>query len=399
MKSPSIILTILLGLLLAACSTPSEEDAAILQDPWGTIRVRPEDAIQVALVSPSSSDLLSVEARDILRGGQLAVQRRGFIRGYALEVLEYNSGCDPTVATEVANTIVSNEQIVGAVGFACSEACLAASSVLDDANYTMVSPGCSAGLLTDEITHNRSFLRTMYDDSREGLTGAQFAFNELGARRAYIIRDGSLSSQDLSEAFETAFTDLGGVIVDVAVVSTTQLTFEAELSDIQALRPDVIFGPLLTQTSADFSRALDDSGLNRIPYLGSRYTWNDWFMFMADAGQATNLYSVGPLFPEEEYQSLLDAYEEQYSAEPVSVTYSFAYDAMTLFLYALEQASTVSQQDLVIGRKALRDALYEIAGYPGVTGSITCTEWGDCSGSSPAVGRIMDNRWQVVYVP
>ena len=399
MKRLSIILTVLLGLLLAACSTTAAEDNAILQDPWGTIRIRPEDAIQIALVAPTSSDLLSVEARDIQRGGELALQRRGFIRGYALESVSFDSGCDPTVATETADAIVADEQIVGAVGFACSEACQAASAVLADANYTMVSPSCSAGLLTDEITHNQSFLRTMYDDSREGITAAQFAFNELGARRAYIIRDESLTSQDLSDSFETAFNDLGGVIVNVAVVDSAQLTFEAELSEIQSLRPDVIYGPLLTQTSAEFARLLNDSGLNRIPYLGSRYTWNDWFMFMADASQATNLFSVGPLFQEEEYQSLVETYEEQYSSSPVSVTYSFAYDAMTLFLYALEEASTINQQDLVIGRKALRDALYETAGYPGITGSITCTEWGDCSGSSPAVGQIMNDHWQVVYIP
>jgi len=33
---------------------------------------------------------------------------------------------------------------------------------------------------------------------------------------------------------------------------------------------------------------------------------------------------------------------------------------------------------LHIGRQALRDALYATSGYQGLTGSLTCDEYGDC---------------------
>ncbi len=45
---------------------------------------------------------------------------------------------------------------------------------------------------------------------------------------------------------------------------------------------------------------------------------------------------------------------------------------------------------LHIGRQALRDALYATAGYQGLTGSLTCDEYGDCGVARFQVTRLDD---------
>jgi len=239
----------------------------------------------------------------------------------------------------------------------------------------------------------------MHADSREGFVAAQYAYNELGARRAYIIGDDSLSSNGLIQSFETEFLDLGGIIVKEATAAAGQTRFGGVITDVQLFSPDVIYAPLLTQTAAALVSAQNATSANRIPFIGARFSWTTSFIEAADMGDTTNVYSTGPLPPDDTYKELVSAYERRFSALPTSATFAYAYDAMSLLLRGIETASIVDRQDLVIGRRALRDSLYETAGYPGVTGSLTCTEWGDCSAGDVAIGRVIDGQWHIVYIP
>ena len=385
--------------VLAACSSNSGRTSAILQDPWGTIRIQPDESIRIAVVSPSGSDLLPSEAQEVVRGVTLAAERRGLVRGYTVELVDFDSGCNAADAADAASAIADDPKIVGAVGFYCSDACQAAGPILDAAHVMLLSPGCSASALTDEVTHSDAFLRTMYPDSREGMTAAQFAYNELGARRAYVVSDGSLSADGLIQAFETEFLDLGGVIIREARVAGNQIHFGEALINVQQTRPDVIYAPLLTRTSARFVGDLHTTSLEQIPYIGGRFSWTTLFIQEADVGDATNVYTAGPLPPQETYSDLTDAYVQQFSSSPTSATFAFAYDAMNLLFRGIENSSEVDHQSLVIGRQALRNALYKTAGYSAATGPLTCTEWGDCSAGGVAVAQLRGSQWQVVYVP
>jgi branched-chain amino acid transport system substrate-binding protein len=62
-----------------------------------------------------------------------------------------------------------------------------------------------------------------------------------------------------------------------------------------------------------------------------------------------------------------------------------------LFLNTIE-AAAVQDKDgtLHIGRQALRDALYATAAYPGLTGSLTCDQYGDCGVARFEVVRLDD---------
>lgn len=400
MKRLLTVLNVLVaGVFLAACASTDPDAQAILQDPWNTIRVPVEEAIRIAVVAPTSSDLLTSEAQEIVRGSTLAAERRGFVRGFSIELVQMDSGCSADQGAEAATLIAADPTIVGAVGMYCSDACQAAVPLLADTHVPLVSPGCAAGLLTDEVTHSDPFLRTMHADTREGFVAAEFAYNELGARRAYVIGDGSLSSNGLIEAFNTEFLELGGVIVDEATVSINQTRFGGLITEVQLVSPDVVYAPLLTQTSAALISAQNATTLNRIPHIGAHFSWTTTLMEASSVSDSSNVYATGSHLTSANFDELVSAYVQRFAETPTSSTFAYAFDAMNLLLQGIETASTVTRQDLVLGRRALRDALYETAGYPAITGSLTCTEWGDCSAGSVAVGHISNGQWQVVYVP
>ena len=84
-------------------------------------------------------------------------------------------------------------------------------------------------------------------------------------------------------------------------------------------------------------------------------------------------------------------YQERYGELPPGDTFGFAHDSANLVLDAIE---AVAQQEgdgtLHIGRQALRDALYATRDWVGVTGKLTCDEFGDCGNVHFNVYRLDD---------
>jgi branched-chain amino acid transport system substrate-binding protein len=76
---------------------------------------------------------------------------------------------------------------------------------------------------------------------------------------------------------------------------------------------------------------------------------------------------------------------------PSSPLLAPAYDAANLLLDTIEQV-VVEEEDgtLHLGRQALRDALYATSGYSGITGTLTCDQFGDCGLARFKVVRLDD---------
>ena len=60
-----------------------------------------------------------------------------------------------------------------------------------------------------------------------------------------------------------------------------------------------------------------------------------------------------------------------------------------MVLDAVEEVAQVGDDGtLLIGRQALRDALFATSGMAGITGTLTCDEYGDCADPKIAVSQV-----------
>jgi NitT/TauT family transport system substrate-binding protein len=110
------------------------------------------------------------------------------------------------------------------------------------------------------------------------------------------------------------------------------------------------------------------------------------------------MYISGPdlAFSGEQYQTFLADYIEILGQEPVSAFHAHAFDAANMIFDAIEAvAHTDAEGNTVIGRQALRDALYGTSGLAGITGNVSCNELGDCADPKIAVNQIQGGE----YVP
>ena len=107
----------------------------------------------------------------------------------------------------------------------------------------------------------------------------------------------------------------------------------------------------------------------------------------ADAAEAigedaAGMYWSGPdiAFAGDEYEQFKADYLEKYGTEPTGPFHAHAFDATNMILDAVERvAHVVSDGRLLIGRQALREALAATKDMEGITGTITCGEYGDCA--------------------
>ncbi len=75
---------------------------------------------------------------------------------------------------------------------------------------------------------------------------------------------------------------------------------------------------------------------------------------------------------------ILAAYEAEYGEPPSAPFWGHSYDATTLLLEAIDAASYLDGDNLVIDRAGIREYFSTVAGFSGIIGSISCDDFGDC---------------------
>jgi branched-chain amino acid transport system substrate-binding protein len=358
-------------------------------------RVSPGQPIRIAIAVPAETNVAGMEAIEHQRGAEMAILLHGPIQGFPVELQMFDSGCESRRASGMAQSITIDLGLAAVIGHTCAVECEGAARVYEDSHFTSISPGCSASRLTDELRHIGSFVRVTPDDAIESSMAAQFAYLELAARRALIIHDGTLESSDRVAAFQATFAGLGGEIVGL-------VDFDRDEADFLAALPagdvDVIYLPLLAPAGIQSVTFLSRSSLAGVPLLGGRSLWNT--DFTDQLGRlAEGVYAAGPM-PAAGDEAVLASYREQFSSQPSGQAFWFAYDAAAILLKAIDDVAVISEAgDLQIGRQALREALYGTVNFPGTTGLLTCSEWGDCSAGQVAVGQVHGGEWDIVYLP
>jgi branched-chain amino acid transport system substrate-binding protein len=235
-------------------------------------------------------------------------------------------------------------------------------------------------------------LRTAQNDALAGRVTAIFAFQELGKRKAATINGGDPYTRGLTDTFRQAFAELGGQVVLDAAVNTGDTDMEPVLNAVAASGAELLFFPLY-EPEGDYLvlQADEMDPFEQITLITAEGLYLE--TFIAAVGQAAvGMFGIVPAAPESpEYDAYLAKFRAKYQEPPFPLYAATTYDAASLLFNAIE---TVAVQDkdgtLHIGRQALRDALYGTSGYQGVTGRLSCDEYGDCGVARFHVTRLDD---------
>ena len=237
------------------------------------------------------------------------------------------------------------------------------------------------------------FFRTTQNDAQVGRSAATFAFQELDVTKAATINDGDPYTQGLTDTFEQVFTALGGDVVLATTVNKGDTDMRPVLSAVAASGAELLFLPVF-RMEGDYLvlQVREVEGLEKVTLMTAE--WLYFEAFIQAVGEAgVGMYFTAPFMPQgPAYDAFVSRYEAKYGEPPASTPYhAHVYDAANLLFNAIE-AVAVPDEDgkLHIGRQVLRDALYGTSGFQGLTGSLTCDEYGDCGVARFQVVRLDD---------
>lgn len=411
-KRFSTLLAVLLvsSLLLAACGgggAADSGDAMECTDEIGCVEVAAGDSIHVAYML-TVSGATAFLGEDSLGGIQVALANRGQVLGHDVELTGEDSGCSAEGGQTAATAVTADDSVVAIVGTNCSGAATAALPTVSEAGMLMCSSSNTAPALTDpDQTWLPGYFRTAHNDLFQGRVAAEFAYNELGAMTAATIHDGSPYADQLQAVFAATFEELGGTVTFQGAVNVGDTDMRPVLTSVAADSPDVLYFPIFEPEGPFIvSQATEIDGLENTVLMGADGLLAD--SFPENSGEnVVGMFLSGPYVTGAEYDAFLADWESQIGGVPPSGFHAFAYDCTNMILDAIESvAQQGSDGSLLIGRQALRDAMASTTGYAGLTGTLSCNEYGDCAtGEALAVFQItqaeLDGNWPpaAVYTP
>lgn len=337
------------------------------------------EPVLLGLAGPFSEQ----HANSMLLGAQLAVSeinQQGGVRGRELRLVVQDDSGQASTATRAAKTFYENPDIVAVVGHLNSGATLAAAQVYNSGGNPVVavSPSASSSGITDAGDY---IFRICPDDSAHGMQLAEWAYDQLEARRAAILFENDVYGRGLSTSFRNSFLDLGGQIVSEDPFLDVLPSYEPYLTRIRlrggvdalliaserggavnilntlanlAYHPAILSGDGIVGIQT--SEADPEGVFVSLPYL-------------SDLANARN-------------DAFVAAYREAYGDEEPDHRGAGAYDIVHLLARAIREAGT--------DRSRVRDYLAgvgtETEAFEGATGQIAFDGNGDVSSKGVVVG-------------
>lgn len=410
---------VLTSLVLAACTTPvTEEPPAITEAPGtdmpatdvpgtepategpsafectdsiGCVDIAPDEPIHIAyaMVISGPDETLGIDSRT---GVEVAVELKGQVLGHDIQLTGEDEGCSAEGGQAAGTKLAADPTIVAVIGTSCSSAARVAVPLLSDAGFVIISASNTAPDLTREGDPNQhpGYLRTAHNDEIQGAAAAQFAYEELGARKAATIHDGSLYAESLQAVFAKTFQEMGGEITSQEAVDPNATDFTSVLTSIAAGEPEFIYHPIFVNAgSLIINQTKQVPGLEEVKQMGADGMFSPDVVEGAGAAVEGTYVSSPDLaaFSEDYQTTFLPKYKELSGADdPVSIFHAHAFDAANMIFAAIEQVAVQDADGtLHIPRQALRDAMYATENFAGLTGNLTCTPTGDCADPKIAV--------------
>jgi len=355
----------------------------------GVVKIKPNEPIHIAswmvIAGPDAS-----LGTDTKRGVEIAAaDKGGKLLGHPIKLTFQDTGCNAEGGQAAATKLAADPTIVAAIGSNCSSEAKPGAPILWKAGIPTVSPSNTAPYLTDPKrgAEYDGYLRTCHNDKIQGAVAAQFAYNKLGVKKAATIHDGSVYAEQLQAVFAETFKKLGGTITAQEAVSPTDTDMRPVLTKIATGQPQFIYYPIFIASGGHITRQVKEvKGLEKADLMGADGIFSPDF-YKAAGEAAIGMYHSSPDFSAFAggYKSFLEKHQKKYGEKPIAPFHAMAYDGAMIIFAAIEKVAVKGADgSLTIDRGKLRDALYATKGYKGLTGTISCDNYGDCA--DPKIG-------------
>ena len=324
--------------------------------------------IKIGAILPLSGDV-AVYGKSLQNGMDLAWAEylKNNPNGMKIEVIYEDSKADPKLAVNSIQKLTSIDKCNIVLGGFSSSEVLSIAPIAEKNKIVLISPTASSPNITNAGDY---IFRTTPSDNFDGEIMAKFAYNELHLRNIALIFANNNYGQGISKVFVSKFIKLGGKISIQKSFESGVNDFKTQLTAIKETKPEGLYIVAASEIGLILKQK---SELN----LGDIKTFTVGLAespkVIEIAGEAANnvFYSY-PSYQvnsdDKEIKDFVSNFKLKYNSDP-DVLAAYGYDLMNITLTVLKDNYESSEK--------IRDALYGLKNFYGVTGQTSFDINGD----------------------
>jgi branched-chain amino acid transport system substrate-binding protein len=286
---------------------------------------------------------------------------------YNYELVALDDECKPNVAVQVATKMAEDKDIVAAVTHYCSAAAIAAIDIYHKFGLPIVVWGA----VLPDITYRNQYAEVhrvngMMINQNEANTEL---VSKLGYKTFAVIHDTTDYGKGHNQYFSQALASKGGKIVGTFGVTADQQDFTAELTQIKALNPEVIYFAGLTPLAVRIRAQMDKLGVKAVFDGTSGIVSDAYIQGLGSLAEGTLAFLEGA--PNEKLPGgkfFMEKYTAQKYEGPPEVYGAFAYAGMDLILNTIEKVGP--------DRRKVIDDMAHVKDRDSIVGKITFDDHG-----------------------
>ncbi len=324
-----------------------------------------------------------------------AINEKGGIQGYKVELITYDSRSEIPDAVAAAKRLMEQDQVNAIIGPEWSGAAIPIAAMADTAKVPVIATTASNVKVTvddNDKVHPYMF-RTCFIDPYQGYALADYAYKELGKKKVAFITDvTSAYSVGIQNFFEDHFKELGGEVVAKEGYQANDTEFRAQISKVAESGADLLMVPTGTYRDiALISKQATALGL-KIQYLGVDGWVADELLSMAGPELEGAYLSSGVSTESPEFQEFNASFEKTHG-QKASVYAYYALDALKMIEYGAGEAITKTGSP---SATAIRDAMENMKDVPVFTSKLTIEPETHNPHNKPVIiMSIKDSKWNI----
>lgn len=286
---------------------------------------------------------------------------------YEYELVVLDDECKPNVAVQVATKMAADKSIIAAATHYCSATAIATVDVYQKFGLPIIVWGA----VLPDITYRKKIAEV------HRVNGTMINQNDvnaklltsLGYKNFAVIHDTTDYGKGHNQYFSEALAKHGGKILGTFGVTADQQDFTAELTQIKALNPEVIYFGGLTPIGVRIRSQMDKLGIKAVFDGTSGIVSDAYIQGLGPLAEGTLAFREGA--PTEKLpggKMFLEKYNEQkYDGAPEAYG-PFAYAAMDLIIDTIEKVGP--------DRKKVIADLAKVENHDSIVGKITFDDHG-----------------------
>jgi branched-chain amino acid transport system substrate-binding protein len=349
---------LLVGLLAAGNFGCKKKDEGVKATSVG-------DTARIGFLGALTGDV-AMFGKPTLEGMKMATEEinaSGGVNGKKIEIVETDNRGDKQEGASVTQKLISRDHVVAIVGDPTTGITKVAAPIAQKAQVVLLSAGSTG----PGVVENGDFIfRDTLLDSVAIPACIDFFAQDLGYRKvAVITSDNNDYSVGFSQTFRDAAKGKGIEIVAEEKVKDGDKDFSAQITNIKAKKPDVIFFSGYYTEGALIMKEARKQGL-KVNMFGGDGLFSPKFIELGGAATEGTMAALG-FSPEQASPvtaKFVEAFRKKFKGAEPGLFDAQGYDAVMLLADAMKRAGSADP-------KLFKAELARTRGFEGVSGTIT----------------------------